>query len=56
MEAKKRRLNKDIAALLKSADELATSAKLTGDMTLLAKSNAMRKSATKKSQALKDLQ
>ena len=56
MEAKKRRLNQDIAALLKSADELATSAELTGDLTLPAKSNAMRKSATNKSQALKDLQ
>ena len=40
MEAKKKRLNQDIAALLKSADELATSAELTGDLTLLAKSNA----------------
>ena len=56
MEAKKMRLNQDIAALLKSADELATSAELTGDLTLLSKSNAMRKSATNKSQALKDLQ
>ena len=56
MEAKKRRLNQDIAALLKSADELATSAELTGGLTLLKKSNAMRKSATNKSQALKDLQ
>ena len=71
MEAKKRRLNQDMVALVKSADELATSAELTGDLalvldfvrsveltgdlTLLAKSSAMRKSATKKSQALKDL-
>ena len=31
MEAKKMRLNQDIAALLKSADKLATSAELTGD-------------------------
>ena len=38
MEAKKRRLNQDTAALLKSADELATSAELTADLTLLAKS------------------
>ena len=56
MEAKKRRLNQDIAALLKLADELATSAELTGDLTLLAKSNALRKSVTNKSLALKDLQ
>ena len=56
MEAKKRRLNEDIAALLKSADELAISAELSGDLRLLAKSNAMRKSVTTKSQALKDLQ
>ena len=47
MEAKKRRLNQDIAAMLKSADELATSAELTGDLTLLAKSNAMRQTNRK---------
>ena len=56
METKKRWLNQDIAALLMSADELATSAELTGDLTLLEKSNATQKSETNKSQALKDLQ
>ena len=54
-DAKKRRLNVDIDALLKSADELADSAEASGDLTLLSKSNAMRKSAANKREALKDL-
>ena len=54
-DAKKRRLNVDIDALLKSANELADSAEASGDLTLLSKYNAMRKSAANKREALKDL-
>ena len=55
LEAKKRRLDNDIAALMKSSDELADSAEAMGDLTLLSQSNALRKSAATKRQALKDL-
>ena len=54
-EAKKRRLDNDIAALMKSSDELADSAETTGDLSLLLQSNALRKNAATKRQALKDL-
>ena len=44
-EAKKQRLDNDIAALMKSSDELADSAEATGDLMLLLQSNALRKIA-----------
>ena len=54
LEAKRRRLQVDIEALHASADELADGAEVSGDLTLLSKSNAMRKSARQKAIELKD--
>lgn len=48
LTAKKRRLEKDMAALAQSADTLAAQAESKSDLTLLAKSNSMRKSAKEK--------
>jgi hypothetical protein len=52
---KKSRLEIDIAALLKSADELAQEAEDTGNITLIAKSNGLRKAAKNKQECLNDL-
>ena len=49
LTAKKARLEKDIAALVKSADNYATQAEEKSDLTLVAKSNSMRKSSKEKS-------
>lgn len=46
---KKSRLEKDIAALVKSADNYAQQAEEKSDLTLVAKSNCMRKSSKEKS-------
>jgi len=47
--AKKQRLECDITALKKSADSFADDAEKKGDLTLLAKSNSLRKTAKEKS-------
>ena len=52
LKKKKRRTEDSMKALQKSADEFAEQAENKGDMTLLAKSNAMRKSAKQKQQEL----
>lgn len=49
LTTKKARLEKDIAALVKSADNYATQAEEKSDLTLVAKSNSMRKSSKEKS-------
>lgn len=49
LTAKKARLLKDIDALVKSADSFALQAETKGDLTLIAKSNALRKSSQEKS-------
>ena len=54
LESKRRRLENDVKALQASADELADSAESSGDLTLLSKSNALRKSAKQKAVELKD--
>jgi len=55
VNAKKARLEKDIDALAKSADSLAVQAEQKGDLTLIAKSNSMRKSAKEKTTELPKL-
>jgi len=55
LNAKKARLEKDIDALAKSADSLAVQAEQKGDLTLIAKSNSMRKSAKEKTTELPKL-
>ena len=52
LNTKKARLQKDINALAKSADSFALQAEQKGDLTLIAKSNCMRKSAQEKSTEL----
>ena len=54
LESKRRRLDNDVKALQASADELADSAESSGDLTLLSKSNALRKCAKQKAVELKD--
>lgn len=49
LTTKKARLEKDIAALVKSADNYVTQAEEKSDLTLVAKSNSMRKSSKEKS-------
>jgi len=48
LTTKKRRLEKDMNALAQSADTLATQAEAKSDLTLLAKSNSLRKSSKEK--------
>lgn len=54
LESKRRRLDNDVKALQASADELADSAKSSGDLTRLSKSNALRKCAKQMAVELKD--
>ena len=52
LNTKKARLQKDLDALTKSADTFALQAEQKGDLTLIAKSNSLRKSAKEKSTEL----
>jgi hypothetical protein len=52
LKAKKQRLVCDIESLKKSADSFADQAEKNGDLTLITKSNSMRRSATEKKKEL----
>ena len=52
LKKKKARFEKDVYALAKSADSFALQAEQKSDLTLIAKSNFMRKSAKEKSTKL----
>ena len=49
VEAQKKRLKEDIDALIQLADKYAERAESSGDLTLIAKSNGLRKAAKEKS-------
>lgn len=48
LNVKKRKIESDIAALNRSADSFADQAETKGDLTLIAKSNSMRKTSKEK--------
>ena len=54
--AKKRRLDADIAALLKSSESFAEQAEQKGDLTMIAKSNSLRKTAKDKSAEMQEIE
>jgi len=54
--AKKSRMEKDIEALVKSADAFAMQAEESSDLSLIAKSNSMRKSSKEKRVQLSTVQ
>ena len=55
IKSKKKRIEEDIKSLSKSAEEYADKAETTGKVTLIAKSNSMRRSAKEKKQKLEDV-
>jgi len=56
LKVQKERMKSNIEALFKSASDLAEKAKLTGKVTFISKSNAMRQSAKEKEGELKSIE
>ena len=56
LKVQKKRMKSNIEALLESADDLAEKANLTGKVTFISKSNAMRRSAKDKEGELKSIE
>jgi len=56
LKVQKKRMKSNIEALFESADDLAEKANLTGKVTFISKSNAMRRSAKDKEGDLKSIE
>ena len=56
LKEKKRRLESDFEALKRSADDYAEKAESNGKLTLIAKSNGMRRTAREKEEQIKSLE
>ena len=56
LKEKKKRMKMDIDSLVKSADDFSVKAEETGKMTLVTKSNALRKAAKEKTLQLQDVE
>lgn len=56
LKKKKRQFETDVEALLKTADEFADKAEDSRNLTWVAKSNSLRRSAKEKRAALKDIE
>jgi len=56
LKEKKKKMKLDIASLVQSADDLGVEAEETGKLTLLTKSNALRKAAKEKTLQMQDIE